>query len=392
MITFVVDSLPARFTNCGDVHVPDFPMSLTGYWPFARWFDTHNIKYNTVTVENATPESWYPVSLNFWHFGFDYIAMLPDKVKELASQKRIRVLFTYREADSPARIHKHLLQCCTQTGIDISQICVVSGNSNAASVPNFIHFWHFDCSYLDETRHSPKVALNSNLRTHKITCLSRIHKNWREQFVFNVLRHADTNNYISYGNVHYANQLDDFELWNKTNRSLTNHPPIDVELPTKSWHESLPLLADHCDSIESNTHSLIIPEQFQNSYWNIVLETLLETEDSTGVFVTEKTLKPIRNGQSFVVLGCANTLRMLHEHGYQSFSNIIDESYDNITDIRERWVAIYNLTKYFLSLSISELQQLQEQCVPIIQHNQAHFWRSREDALRDLTNSLTTGF
>ena len=73
--------------------------------------------------------------------------------------------------------------------------------------------------------------------------------------------------------------------------------------------------------------SQIIPTQVYNrTAYTIVAET---NTDNDWAFFTEKIVKPILARRMFVVLGNRYYLRALRALGFRTFSDIIDESYDN---------------------------------------------------------------
>lgn len=360
---------------------------LTEPWLVPSWLDHYSIDYNTVDLDHATEESWYPVAVNFWDFRYDYLMALGHRVLEKLNKSSMRLLFYYRESDDPSLILGHIDHLCSLHNIDPTRILLVSSCITRDKIPRHVPFWHFDFSYFFQSRHTP-IPYPNDKKTARITCLSRTKKNWREWFVFNIHRYADDRDYLSYGDCNNIDGREDFIMWSEHNKGLALPVHVDLIEPTQIWRNNLPLTCDNLSSDQHNDHSTLVPEHFQNSYWNVVLETLLETEYNGGVMITEKTLKPIRNGQSFIVLGCAGTLEMLHEHGYQTFDDAVDESYDRTTDVRLRWFQIYDLTKKLLRLSPESLDELYQRCLPSIIHNQAHFQRTRRPELIKLMDTL----
>lgn len=391
MLTLAVDNLAERYQNMTPLHFQGHVLTET-VW-LMRWMDHYNIEYNTVKVQHATPETWYPVAINFWHFEFDYLQALPDSVKQKLIRNEIRVLFLYREADDPARIMRHIDQMCQTHGFDPECFVLVSGNTLADRVPGSRFFWFFDVDLYFRNLNTATLAVNTQPRTHNVTCLSRVHKSWREWFVYNLYRLPQRrHNFLSYGNV-VDQDLNDFEIW--TSDNLRARLPQQVRKiaasllpPDDHWRCRLPLRADDLDGDQHNDHATLVPQHFQQSYWNIVLETLLDTEVSGGVFVTEKTLKPVRNGQSFLVLGCQHSLEFIRHKGYKTFANAIDESYDDISSVHDRWYAVFSLARSLAQADTSLMQTLQRRCLEAIQHNQQHFSRDRRPEIMDLVRWL----
>ena len=71
------------------------------------------------------------------------------------------------------------------------------------------------------------------------------------------------------------------------------------------------------------------------AYSRSKIELVTETE-TNFFFITEKTIKPIRAGIPFVIVGCRHYLKKLKQLGFKTFSPYIDESYDNEPDTNRR--------------------------------------------------------
>jgi hypothetical protein len=71
----------------------------------------------------------------------------------------------------------------------------------------------------------------------------------------------------------------------------------------------------------------------ENSWYSIVGETIFNND---CFFVTEKTAKPMMAGRPFIILGGKHYLKNLRGLGFKTFDPVIDESYDNIDNYKER--------------------------------------------------------
>ena len=71
-------------------------------------------------------------------------------------------------------------------------------------------------------------------------------------------------------------------------------------------------------------------------YKNCWLEVVPETCHLEHYFTTEKTIKPILTKTPFLVLSTPGYLSYLRDIGFQTFSGLIDESYDQINNINDR--------------------------------------------------------
>jgi hypothetical protein len=148
-----------------------------------------------------------------------------------------------------------------------------------------------------------------------------------------------------------------------------------------------PYRADDLSSAAHNDHALTVEEHYSNAYCNIVFETLFDADGSGGAFLTEKTFKPIKHGQPFVVAGCCGTLKVLRELGYRVFDTVIDTSYDTIQDNTARWIAVRNTIE---QIKNSNLEKFRLLCQSDVEHNQLLFLSSKRDRLNRLLEKLNT--
>jgi hypothetical protein len=85
--------------------------------------------------------------------------------------------------------------------------------------------------------------------------------------------------------------------------------------------------------------SVIVPIQIYNqTAYSIVAETHADNRYS---FFTEKTFRPMLARRLFVVFSGWQYLKNLRKLGFQTFDNVIDESYDQIYNDEERWAAAF---------------------------------------------------
>ena len=148
-----------------------------------------------------------------------------------------------------------------------------------------------------------------------------------------------------------------------------------------------PYRADDLSSEQHNDHNLTVEEHYTNAYCNIVFETVFDADQSGGTFLTEKTFKPIKHGQPFVIAGCAGSLQVLRDLGYRVFDSVIDNSYDLITNNTERWIAIRNTIEQIKNSNLEEFRLL---CQSDVEHNQQVFLSSKRDRLNRLLEKLNT--
>ena len=100
------------------------------------------------------------------------------------------------------------------------------------------------------------------------------------------------------------------------------------------------------------------------SWYSIVGETV---PDNDCFFVTEKTAKPLMAGRPFIMLGGKHYLKHLRSLGFQTFSPVIDESYDEISNEQERVIAAFNS---FRALSELDPEEVYRKLTSVLVHNQ----------------------
>jgi|APSaa5957512493_1039668.scaffolds.fasta_scaffold23003_3 hypothetical protein len=113
----------------------------------------------------------------------------------------------------------------------------------------------------------------------------------------------------------------------------------------------LPLLVDGPISISAkNQHHHTNPDFF-DCLFNLVVETSSQTDSDswTEIFITEKTFKAIAYRQIPVWFAVPGTVEEVRRLGFDTFDDIIDHSYDNITSSEVRMSKIVSTMKYFVN-------------------------------------------
>lgn len=110
--------------------------------------------------------------------------------------------------------------------------------------------------------------------------------------------------------------------------------------------------------------SQIIPTAvFNDTAYSIIAET---DYDNTLSFFSEKTVKPMIYKRLFIAFTGYKFLANLHSLGFQTFGNVIDESYDLIEDNEQRYAAAFEQVRW---LCTQDQQRVFEQIRPALEHN-----------------------
>ena len=140
-----------------------------------------------------------------------------------------------------------------------------------------------------------------------------------------------------------------------------------------------PFHADLLTSDEHNTYHHTVQAHHDDAYFNFVLETHLDVDQSEGVFVTEKTFKPIKHCQPFVIVGACGTIEHLRSMGYRTFDHVVNHDYDTIKDNTERWNAV--CTEMERIAKSKKIHEMFIQCKKDLVHNQQLFLSSKKETL-----------
>lgn len=112
-------------------------------------------------------------------------------------------------------------------------------------------------------------------------------------------------------------------------------------------------------------------KMYKSSIIQIVTETF--DNDSQGTFLTEKIWKPIIGFQPFLLLGGGGSLAKLKEIGFQTFSDVFDESYDEM-NLPKRFEHVFKEIKRLAEYSLDDLAKLYQKILPTLEHNYNFFY------------------
>lgn len=108
----------------------------------------------------------------------------------------------------------------------------------------------------------------------------------------------------------------------------------------------------------------------------VVLETLF---DDSRWHLTEKTLRPIACGRPFLLMATAGSLKYLQQYGFETFGKLIDETYDQIVNPRQRLQAVIAEMTRIAALPQESKTQLFVAMNTIALRNQQRFFNGLHD-------------
>jgi len=110
----------------------------------------------------------------------------------------------------------------------------------------------------------------------------------------------------------------------------------------------------------------INPAQYTDTYFSIVTETVFDYPHS---FRTEKIWKPIFMGHPFIAVANTGYLRDLHALGFKTFGDLVDETWDTITDNSDRLARVEHA---IIDLCSSDLDEFLVAAEATCKYNQQH--------------------
>jgi hypothetical protein len=102
---------------------------------------------------------------------------------------------------------------------------------------------------------------------------------------------------------------------------------------------------------------------FEDSYFSLVTETNFYLPYS---FRTEKIYKPLKIGHPFIAVSSYGFYRDLHNQGFKTFGNLIDESFDLMDDNDKRLTRIADVVELLCN---SNLEEFLSEAEAICRHN-----------------------
>jgi hypothetical protein len=227
-------------------------------------------------------------------------------------------------------------------------------NKLSKSKGQFFNYWAFD--YLQRlVDYNQQINLKNSFVSNYLSLNGR--PCWHRYYI--VQRLVDKNlyntGYISFLN-RYNNLYDKNEFQN-----FLNVYSGSADFVTNIFNNKKILVLDKTnDEIHKNDRSHA-DYLYRDTSVSLVTETYPEA--NRGLFITEKSYKPIANCHFQIWIAQPGMVEFFRLNGYDMFDDVIDNSYDNIYDDVERFeLALNSLEKFLVdckSFTDSKKQELQ---------------------------------
>lgn len=140
------------------------------------------------------------------------------------------------------------------------------------------------------------------------------------------------------------------------------------------------------NTFDATSSADFVIDDYVSTDIEVVLETLF---DDTRIHLTEKTLRPIACGQPFILAATPGSLEYLRRYGFETFSSVIDESYDTEPDPVKRLERIIEVMKSIQNLNADKKAELHS----IALRNRARFFSKdfHHQVVEEFCNNLARG-
>jgi hypothetical protein len=132
--------------------------------------------------------------------------------------------------------------------------------------------------------------------------------------------------------------------------------------------DKYPFVIDYEDErFVSGMHNFFTEkDMWMKTYFSVVSET---SSSDRWIFITEKVIRPMIYYHPFILWGNPGTLEVLQKHGFETFPELFDESYDMIYNEELRLKSIMKSVKRLCDMPLEELHELYKSVMPKLIHN-----------------------
>ena len=272
---------------------------------------------------------------------YNVLLNISSKVIKAAKQKKIRIVilstiegdnFSYNTFDG----FNHLHNTVRLLGLPKHSLCIISGNLNASqqytewctknSKEELIEFLE-GVEWDGKTSHPPTAPVAIKDHCLPFNSLNRAHRNHRTEHLYFLAENKLT------GLVSGGAWFGTHEIEQPVYQTVEyNHYKTVLTA-------NYPKTVDVIDLVKTVPNLINNLEIYENSQLTVVTES--HFDQTGGLFITEKTFRPLLVGHPFMILGQKGTLEKLRSWGFETDFDGIDQSYDLIEDDRERFLQFH---------------------------------------------------
>jgi hypothetical protein len=349
------DISPITFLNDRDLFIYSMPL----WWriPFTNYFygDSGIFEYS------HTPSG----VLSHIRGGNGFL-LLEQSAEAYVTGPELTALHAYLELNRiPPNKVIYLTGCMNATTL-YEYWCIEKGYTNKMHMIPFpvsqdslaIYFttWNPSVPEYDAERVPEKLFLawNRRFRQHRTAIALGLNKlNLLDRSYVSMHLMDPENNRDHITNTYYDYLLKDFDIQPSDITNFVNKLPLTLDGETD--------VDQMCQDFNDATRPF-----YQNSLVSIITETNFNAQEVT---LTEKSFKPMKEKHPFISVGAAGTLKALRDMGFKTFSDFWDESYDDVSDPRERIRRILNVCNKISKWDNETIINFRRNVKPILDNN-----------------------
>ncbi len=161
------------------------------------------------------------------------------------------------------------------------------------------------------------------------------------------------------------------DLYSEMN-SVVGNTWYNESLDLESLYKLLPVSCEIDKFDENNPWDYGTIDFYIKSFCSIVTETYID--ENFNVFLSEKVMKALAYGHPFFLLSSAGAISKLQDLGFQTFSDVFDETYDLIESPQLRVETVLKQILEISNKSMSDIHDMYNIIKPTLEYNYNYFW------------------
>ena len=308
--------------------------------------DFQDAKFYDFATEDPVPGAVYLISRQQFTVNI-------EKIKQLATAGTILPILGNPEEGSDT-ILRHIERLGIVDLVRQGKIVLIVGGHLQPDIPS-LYYENFLPKILDYTENLQAIVEYqqawSTVRPYKFLFLNGRARAHRRQLLHRLEPVLDqaiwTNLDNTHGNpIRLLDPKYEFDFY-KSNTTIQSQGFVKYTLFNNDWGE-----------VYLNS------KPYTDSYFSLVTETVFDYPYS---FRTEKIWKPIAIGHPFIAVSNQGYYRDLHQLGFKTFGNLIDESFDQISNNQDRLERIAQVVE---DLCKQDLASFVKECYNVCKYNQ----------------------
>jgi len=288
--------------------------------------------------ENFYYLQWFRHSYTNSFFSKNELPLTNEVIELLKSNKNLKIIFINQCESESKECFIFLDKILESRNLDPNQFWIINNNSNLSEFKKNLNskinthtsrasgyaLSNFSVNFIKE-KENLFLCHNKSLRVHRYALLVLMKK-------YNLLYDTDWS-LVDGVCFKESYKIDDYysEIFTNLDMNIFRNEMIFFSNINRQQSK---YELDFTGFNDKNQNIPFIQKSYENSYFNITTETKFNSED---IHITEKSFKPFCGFQFPLILASKHHIRTLKEiYDFDFFDDIINHSYDNISNSRDR--------------------------------------------------------